>query len=221
MKINTQTICSALAAALVGCLLAAPAAAASLPPGTALFGPSTETDPVGGTSVATLTAPFSVAGAFSGTLKTEVFSGDTSNTLGGLTFVYTLTNDGVAGVNSIGRLSMSEFGGFGVDASYQIPVVAGTVAPGSIDRNPAGDVVGFNFVPVATDPATGFLSPGTTSALLVLQTDAASYATGGFGSLIDGGVGTVSAIVPVPEPASVVLTLVGIAAAALYSRRRS
>lgn len=221
MRINMKSLCSLLAATLVGCLMASPVSAAALPPGTALFGPSTETDPVGATSVTSLTAPFSVPGAFSGTLKTEVFSGDTSNLLGGLTFVYTLTNDGVAGTNSIGRLSISEFAGFSLDASYQIPVAGGTVAPASIDRNPVGDVVGFNFVPVGTDPATGFLSPGMSSAALVVQTGVTSYATGTFGSLIDGGVGTVDAIVPVPEPSSVALTLIGLAAASLYTRRRS
>lgn len=196
------------------------AIAAPLPPGSVLFGPSTETDPTGGSSVATLSAPFTVAGAFSGTLTTDVISGDTSNPFGGLTFVYTITNDGVAGPNSIGRLSLSEFAAFSADGSYQIPLAVGAVAPASIDRNPSGDVVGFNFVPVASDPATGFLAPGATSAKIVIQTDATAYVTGAFASVIDGGVGTVSAIVPVPEPSTVVLSLVGLAGAALFARRR-
>lgn len=216
MKYNVKIACVALVAALG--FLSAQASAAPLPPGTALFGPSTEGDPVGGTSVTTITAPFTVPGAFSGTLKTEVISGDTSNALGGLTFIYTLTNDGVAGPNSIGRLSLSGLAPFGLDGSYQTP--ASGVAPASIDRNPSGDVVGFNFVPLASDPATGFLAPGSSSAVLVIQTDAEAYARGNFGSLIDGGVGTVDALIPVPEPSTVALSLVGLAAAALIGRRR-
>lgn len=210
-----------LATACVGCLAANSLSAAPLPPGTVLFGPSTETDPVGGTIVGSLVTPFSVPGAFSGTLTADVISGDTSNPLGGLTFVYKLANDGVSGPNSIGRLSISEWGSFVLDGSYQVPVPAGSVAPGSIDRNPSGDVVGFNFVPVATDPATGFLSPGSSSALLVIQTDAPAFKTGAFASMIDGGVTTISTFAPVPEPSTVVLLLTGLAAAGLVARRRS
>jgi len=216
VKYNVKIACAALVAALS--ILTAQAGAAPLPPGTALFGPSTEGDPVGGTSVTSILAGFSVPGAFSGTLKSEVISGDTSNPLGGLTFIYTLSNDGVAGPNSIGRLSLAGLAPFGIDGSYQVP--ASGVAPASIDRNPSGDVVGFNFVPLVTDPATGFLAPGSSSAVLVLQTDAVAYARGNFGSLIDGGVGTVDALIPVPEPSTVALSLVGLAAAAMIGRRR-
>jgi hypothetical protein len=219
VKFSKKFLFAALFATMVGCFIASPAVAAPLPAGTALFGPSTETDPVGGTVVATLTSPFSAPGAFSGSLTTTVLSGDTSNTLGGLTFIYTLTNDGVSGPNSIGRLSLSDIGSLSLDGSYQVPVAVGTVAPASIDRNPSGDVVGFNFIPVATDPATGFLAPGTSSAVLVLQTNAAAYVQGNYGSLIDGGVATVQTIIPVPEPSAVVLMLVGLAGAAAYVRR--
>lgn len=218
MRFNMTKLCVALAATIVSGVLATQSAAAPLPPGTALFGPSTEGDPVGGSLVTTSTDAFTVPGAFSGTLKTDVISGDTSNPFGGLTFIYTLSNDGVAGPNSIGRLSLAGLSGFGLDGSYQIPATG--VAPASIDRNPSGDVVGFNFVPLASDPATGFLAPGTSSAVLVIQTDATAYAKGSFGSLIDGGVGTVEAIIPVPEPATIVLTLVGLAATAVVGRRR-
>lgn len=214
---------SAALALLIGLRLALPALAAPLPPGTVLFGPSTEADPVGGTSITSLSSPFTVPGAFSGTLTSEVFSGDTSNPLGGLTFVYTITNDGAAGPNSIGRLSLSEFAGIVVDANYQIPVPAGAVAPASVDRNPAGDVIGFNFVPVGTDPATGFLAPGGASAALVLQTGVTSltgYRSGAYASVIDGGVGTVDAIVPVPEPATLALGLISLAGAGLLIRGR-
>lgn len=209
-----------LAAAFVGYVVANPVSAAPLPPGVVLFGPSTETDPVGATVVDTLVTPFTVPGSFSGTLTAEVLSGDTSNPLGGLTFIYTLENDGVAGPNSIGRLSISDWNSFALDASYQVPVAVGDVAPASIDRSPSADVVGFNFVPVPTDPVSGFLAPGTTSALLVIQTDATIYGTGAFASMIDGGVITIDTFAPVPEPSAVILLLTGLAGAGLVARHR-
>jgi len=209
-----------VAAAAVCFLAANSVSAAPLPPGAVLVGPSTETDPTGATVVDTLVTPFSVAGAFSGTLTAEVLSGDTSNPFGGLTFVYTLANDGAAGPNSIGRLSISAWDGVAIDGSYQIPVASGDVAPATIDRNPSGDVVGFNFVPIASDPASGFLAPSTTSALLVVQTDATAYRTGAFASMIDGGVITIDTFAPVPEPSTVILLLTGAAAACMIARRR-
>jgi hypothetical protein len=218
VRFNMKKICVALIATVVGGVLSTQATAAALPAGTALFGPSTEGDPVGGTEEISVTIPFTAAGAFSGSLKTTVLSGDTSNPYGGLTFIYELTNDGTAGPNSIGRMSLDGFAPFLIDASYQIP--AAGIAPASIDRNPSGDVVGFNFVPLASDPATGFLAPGDSSAVLVLQTDATAYARGTFGSLIDGGVATVDTIVPVPEPSTMVLVLASLAGAAVIARRR-
>lgn len=219
MKLHQRLIRFALAAACFGLIAQASATAASLAPGTVLFGPSTETDPVGGTVVATLSTPFTVPGSFSGTLTADVVSGDTSNPLGGLTFVYRLANDGVAGPNSIGRLSISEWTGFSLDGSYQTPVSAGDVAPATIDRNPSSDVVGFNFLPLPADPASGFLAPGTTSAALVIQTDASAYASGAFASMIDGGGITIATFAPVPEPSTVCLLLTGLAAGGLAVRR--
>jgi len=213
VKFSIKTLSAACSIALLACAMALPASAAALAPGDALFG-EVVTLPAGA-PVATLTSGFS-SGSFSGSLTSDVYD----EGLGGLTFVYTLTNDGVSGPNSIGRLSISEFFGFDIDeAGYDVAV--GTVAPASIDRNPAGDVVGFNFVPVGTIPDTDFLAPGDTSASLILRTSATAHQTGGFASLIDGGVATTSAIVPVPEPSTVLLSLIGVAGAAIFARRRS
>lgn len=219
MNSHSRLIRFLFAAACVGFLVVDSASAAPLAPGTVLFGPSTETDPVGGAVIDTLATSFAVPGAFSGTLTVDVISGDTSNPLGGLTFVYTLENDGVSGPNSIGRLSISDWNSFALDGSYQIPVPAGDVAPATIDRNPSGDVVGFNFVPIAGDPASGFLVPGTTSAALVIQTDAPAYVGGAFASMIDGGAITIDTFVPVPEPSTVILLLTGLAGASVFARR--
>jgi hypothetical protein len=213
VKFSIKSLCTACSAALVACAMALPASAAALAPGDALFG-ETVTLPAGA-PVATLTSGFD-SGSFSGSLTSDVYD----EGLGGLTFVYTLTNDGDSGPNSIGRLSISEFFGFDIgEAGYE--VAAGTVAPASIDRNPAGDVVGFNFVPVGTIADTDFLAPGKTSAYLILRTSATDHKSGEFASLIDGGVDKALAIVPVPEPSTVLLSLIGVAGAAIFARRRS
>ncbi len=176
---------------------------APLATGSVLIPSSAEFDPVGGTVLSTLTVPFVAPGAFSGTLTTEVISGDTTNTLGGLTFTYLITND-AGGTNSIGRMSVVDYDGFATDGNYQVP--AGGVAPASIDRNVSGDVIGFNFVPTPLDPSTGFLTPGLSSALLVIQTDAPAFRES-FANFIDGGVATTGTLAPVPEPGTMILVL--------------
>lgn len=204
-------------AALCGLALSSSAFAAALPSGTVLVPSPGEADPTGGVVLASQSVGFSVAGAFSGKLTSQVISGDPSNALGGLTFTYQITNDGVSGPNSIGRLSVTDFTGWLVDASYQSTSVG--VVPGSIDRQPSGEVVGFNFLPTPADPLTAFLAPGTGSRLLVLQTNALAY-NDVLASVIDGGVTQAATYGPVPEPSTMVLAACGAVGVALALRRR-
>ena len=196
-----------------------PAQSAALVPGSVLLPAAAEPDPVGATLLASTGAvPVVVPGAFTGTLTTSVYSPDPSNPLGGLTFTYLLAND-ASSANSIGRLTVGDFLGFSTDANYQFPVAG--VAPASIDRNVAGDVVGFNFVPTPIDPSTGFLSPGATSARLVVQTNAPFFMPS-TANLIDGGVTTVASLGPaiVPEPSTVALTIGALTTLGVARRRR-
>jgi MYXO-CTERM domain-containing protein len=183
--------------------------AAILPSGGTLFPAPGEPDPTGGVEVANLTTPFAVPGFFSGSLTTRVISGDPSNTLGGLTFTYLLTN-GTAGPNAMARLTVKDFTGFATDASYQVPTSG--VAPAYIDRLTA-DVIGFSFSGIGAGP----IFPGQSSSLLVVQTDAQGWVAS-TASIIDSGAITVASLGPIPEPATLGLAAFG--ALALVRRRR-
>ncbi|HWL95626.1 MAG TPA: PEP-CTERM sorting domain-containing protein [Phycisphaerae bacterium] len=158
-----------------------------------------EPDPVGGTVIDTMTVPV-VAPTFTGTLTSSVISGDLSTPFaGGLTFTYLLTNDATS-LHPQGRLTVNGYDGFLTDTSYQIPTT--DTVPSMITRN-ISDVIGFNFF-------TG-ISPGTQSALLVIQTDAPDYLVD-IASVINGTVTTVPSFAPVPEPATLgMLALSGLA----------
>lgn len=196
-------------------MLATSSFAAALPAGSALIPVPSAAEPQGGSIVDTLASPFTVPGSFSGTLVTQVISGDTTNPFGGLTFTYEFNN--LNGPNSIGRLSINNFKGSLVDAGYDSNSPG--VAPALADRNPFGDVVGFSFFPFSLDPNTGFMTPGSNSRRLVVQTNATTYRDAQ-ASLIDGGVTMAPTFAPVPEPASVALAMLGLGAAVSLVRRR-
>jgi hypothetical protein len=212
MSVRLRFPTGVIALAAAACL-AAPAAsrAAPLAPGQTLFPLIAEPDPVGGTILATQTVPVT-ATTFTGTLTSTVIQGDASNPLGGLTFTYRFTNtDADAVPSSINRLTFSSYNGLLVDASYQAGL---GVAPAYVDRG-LGEEVGFSFI--GPPLGTGTLAPGTSSALLVLQTNSPTFVQGAFAA-IDGSVAQGPAFAPVPEPASV--GVIGLASAALLARRR-
>lgn len=206
-----------LACAAAAAMLVASSFANTLSPGTALIPVPSAVEPQGGVVLATLASPFSVPGSFSGTLVTQVIQGDTTNPLGGLTFTYEFNN--LNGPNSIGRFSVNNYFGSQTDVGYDS--ASSGVAPALADRNPFGDVIGFSFFPFSLDPNTGFMTPGSNSRRLVVQTDALDYRPAQ-GALIDGGVTVADAYapVPIPEPASMLLGVIGVAAGALVARGR-
>jgi hypothetical protein len=209
-------VAAIVALALVS-LVPASASATLLSAGLTLYLPAAETDPSGGSVVASLTQPFSTA-VFSGTLTTQVISGDPSNPFGGLTFTYQLANS-PSSANMLQRLTVNDFATFAVDASYQ---ASSFLAPTLIDRNTA-DTVGFSFLQPPVGP--GGIAPGMTTSLLVLQTDSTAYASTQ-AAVIDGAVASVASFAPVavPEPSTIVLLVVaafGFCALARRSRRIS
>lgn len=180
--------------------------ASLLTPGSTQLPASSEAGPVGATLIDSSVTPFIAPGAFSGVATSQVYMNDATNPLGGLTFVISVTSDQNS-PNSIGRITVESFAGFSTDVSYTTGGLG--VAPATITRDIAGDVIGFNFFPSPLDPATGFLVPGFSTKQLVIQTNATSYTTGTM-YIIDGGITAVSTFAPViPAPAA--LSLLGVA----------
>src|SRR5262249_44856649 len=102
----------------------------------------------------------------------------------------------------IGRITAISFAGFktdvGIGASggcsgfgfLSCPAPANN--PATIDRNSAGDVVGFNF-------NTDVITPGSFSNILEIDTNATTCTKGEL-SAIDGETGTIQAFAPTPGP---------------------
>jgi hypothetical protein len=202
---------------VAACLLCLPSSHAdTLNAGTTLYPAPGEGDPIVGAPLASINVPFSTA-LYSGTLLSEVYDNDITNPYDGLTFVYRLTND-PGSLDDIHRLTINNFADFQIDASYQD--TAGLAAT-LITRSNVG-TVGFAFFGDPLGP--GDLSPGLTSALLVLQTDAQTFVPT-FASVINGTITSVDSFSPepiVPEPSTAVLLAMGAAGAAsqAYRRRR-
>jgi hypothetical protein len=157
-------------------------------------------------------------------LTTNVYQNDPSNPFAGignpdpaqhgLTFVFQLHNDATS-TTSLERLTSVDFNPFQTDVSYQPGV--GVQPPTSTDRNGAV-TLGWSF-------SGGPLAPGTTSAFMVVQTNAPGF-TDVVGNVIDGSVVQMPTFGPsatpvggTPEPSSACLLLLG--SLALIQRGRS
>jgi len=165
-----------------------------------------------------------LAASYSGFLTSTVYDNDATNPFGpnGLTFTYLLENAATS-IHELHRFTVSSFSGFGTDVSYVAK--DGTTPPTFVDRSPViGDVVGFNY-PTSVPPVfvtSGPLAPGSTSSLMVIQTNALNWVPT-FASVIDGSTTMVLSLAPgplVPEPSSIVLAAMSTAALYAVGRRR-
>jgi hypothetical protein len=143
-----------------------------------------------------------------GTVSSWVYD-DTPST-NTLDFVYQVSNTGPATADAFKELTLSRFSTFMTNVGYQQT----GVDPSSADRN-GTNIIDWHFDVVG-------VGPGTSSDLLVVQTDATNYHIGS-ASVIDGGTAQATVQVPfagntVPEPASV--SLIMLASGMMLGRRR-
>lgn len=218
MKSNLRHILAVLAVVVIGTVAAR---ATSLVPGTSIP-MSLEAEPaVGATIVTTASVPFTAL-TFSGTLVSTVWSGDTSNPFGGLTFTYQLFNNGA---DAIERLTLSSYAGFFTDVSYAgaagAPFISvGTeVVPLNAVRTASGNQISFNFRDAA-EQAT--LIAGANSPLLIIQTDSQVWQNS-IAGVINSSTANTATFAPaaVPEPATATLVVLGVVACLLERRLKS
>jgi hypothetical protein len=193
---------SAFYSGLLVLVVACQASATMVAPGIVAFA-SPENDPTGGVAATPPLVTPLVGAAFNATLVSIVIQGDPSNPLGGLTFVYQVTNDAKS-IDAIGRATFTGYDAWLTDMSYQNP--AAGLAPLLMDRSALGDAVGFSFIGPPLGP--NVLPPGATSRPLVVQTNAPAW-TIATGNVIDGSVATGPAYAPLPEPSVISLLLIG------------
>ena len=157
------------------------------------------TSAAAGTLLATLKSPFSfvtTAGTTSGTLLSAVYQ----NPSGTLDFYYQITNN-ASSATSLSRESSNSFTGFATNVAFRTDgstlsgagFLNGSIPPLTAERDTS--VVGFNFVPV---PAGTKISPGTSTFVLIISTNAIGF-TAGNAEVIDGGAQTVASFRPLPQ----------------------
>lgn len=205
----------------------------ALPAGSTVFntGGALQTSLGSFTLLGTMSTAFVAANptAFNGVLDSWVLSGNTDNPLGGLSFVYRVTNSQTS-ADAIHRIAINGYSGLQIEAGYLNAGLTPTgnaisglgVTPTLVDRGIApGDNTGFSFLAGTISGLTfDSINPGESSSFLVLYTNAATYSTS-VASVIDGSVASAATFAPIPEPETYGMMLAGLGLMGFVARRRS
>jgi hypothetical protein len=186
--------------------------ASFLPPGSGPVPPDIYVTPVTGPFLATIGGPFSTS-SLAGTYSESVYM-DPSNVFCAncLDFIFSVSS--TTSTDFIGRITQAPVGTFLTDVGFTIGAgaITGGLAPNTVDRLGAGNVIGFNF--------SSGIPPGFSTESLEIQTNATNF-TAGTLQIIDGSVASVSVFAPtVPLPASVWLMLSGLVGVGAMARKR-
>jgi hypothetical protein len=147
------------------------------------------TVPAAGLLLDTLVSSFTATA--NGFVQSGVLTSSVYNTVGGLTFVYTVTETGTT-VNT--QLALDGYADASLNIGYTQPL--GTVAPTSASL--AASVLNWAFNPAISTPQS--------SATLVVVTTDTTYGENG-ASAQDGTVANANDLAPVPEPSTVIAGL--------------
>jgi hypothetical protein len=200
-------------------IVVAQAVPAPLGPGGFVFPPPPGVSPTG-TLLASTTSPF-LSASLNGTLISQVYSGDSTSPLGGLTFTYQIVLS-PSSPSAVSQLSVSRFGSFLTDVSFLggSPQIPPSFISRSSEGGPVGDVIQFHF---GAPGPTESLLPGNTSSLLIVQTSSPNFQPT-TASIIDGvAVPNIASLAPlnvVPEPSIAALGLLGLGALAVSHRKK-
>jgi hypothetical protein len=218
----------AIAVIVAGILAAAPAHATVLAPGGSVTTPDATFGPIAyggaGTVVASFVseAPTFSTPGFSGTLTTEVIQQGS----GTLDFLYQITA-ATTNTTNIHRVTATDFSLAGLTTNVQFGTAGFSfVAPTNVmmsgaDRSGDGSTIGWSIVPAGSSAG---VSPGQTSYVLIVKTNAVSFKAGSTFA-IDGGIMSFKSFAPlqlqsVPEPSTLAVAGLGALGMIGYGLRR-
>jgi hypothetical protein len=206
-----------LHAALAAVALSGVAHAAPILPGTGIL-MAGDVSPLPTSSVVDTHTSNLSQGGVSATLRADVYANDATNSLGGLTFVYTLTNG--ASSDALERVNFDGYSGTTIDVDYLPGSAAPSTASLSTLTQDGGDLLGFNFQDAFGEPD---LLAGQ-QAVLIVHTNANTEVADD-SHVIDNAAISTTALAPevgtiiTPEPAS--LGILSVLGTMLIRKRRN